>query len=53
LKSTDRPDRLDLALLLLDTYTQYPLPPDAVVPLNVCAASAALPWLEPILAPFC
>lgn len=47
------PDRLELALLLLDTYVKYPLPPDAVVPYNVCAAAAAMPWLEPMLAPFC
>lgn len=53
LASGDAPDRLELALLLLDTYIKYPLPPHAVLPLNPCAAAAAKPWLEPFLAPFC
>jgi len=37
--------RLDLALLLLDTYVRYPLPPaaDVIIPMNYCAAPRLLP----------
>mmetsp|Transcript_22567 Transcript_22567/g.65622 ORF Transcript_22567/g.65622 Transcript_22567/m.65622 type:complete len:440 (-) Transcript_22567:14-1333(-) len=46
--------RLDLALLLMDTYIQYPMPiKPSLMPWNYCAAERLMPWLGPILKPFC
>jgi len=36
-------DRLLLALRILDTYIRYPLPPDAILPWNICLAPLLLP----------
>jgi len=36
-------DRLLLALRILDTYVRYPLPPDAILPYNICLAPLLLP----------
>jgi len=44
---------LDLAMLILDTYVKYPLPPTAHIPYNYCAAAKMFPALKPVLAPFC
>lgn len=46
-------DRLDLALLLLDTYAVYPLPQHSLMPYNYCALGRTHPGLAPILALFC
>lgn len=47
--------RLELALLLIDAYITYPLPPQefATVPFNLCAATIAAPWLGPVFSWFC
>jgi len=52
-------DRLDLAVMLLDTYIKYPLPDlqHAMVPLNYCAlprrAGKFREVLSGLLSPFC
>jgi hypothetical protein len=45
--------RLDYAMLLMDEYIQYPLPPTAKVPWNYCALDIVIPWLKPALAVIC
>ena len=40
-----RMPRLDLAMLLLDTYVRYPWPAASWIPLNYCALPKVLPWL--------
>lgn len=46
-------NRLDLALLLMDEYITYPLPPTAIIPYNYCAAMKQWPETKPFLEPFC
>ena len=41
--------RLDLAMLLLDTYVAYPRPRTAL-PVNHCALAKLAPWTTPLLA---
>jgi len=45
--------RYALATLLMKEYLTYPLSDAALVPLNVCAIGALVPWAAPVLAPFC
>jgi hypothetical protein len=46
--------RLDLALLIMDTYIKYPLPYDeAIIPYNYCMASKKIPALEGPLSYIC
>lgn len=45
--------RLELAVLLLDTYIKYPLSTAASVPYNYCALGKLVPWLAPMLSIFC
>merc|ERR1719272_1017596 len=40
---------LDLAMLLLDTYVRYPLPPRAAIPYNYCALPSLFPSLHHVL----
>jgi len=57
--SAEQIDRLDLAILLMDTYVKYPLPSaaKAVIPLNYCAlprkAGQFKGLLSTLLSPFC
>eukprot|EP01062_Namystynia_karyoxenos_P012544 TRINITY_DN14521_c0_g1_i1.p1 TRINITY_DN14521_c0_g1~~TRINITY_DN14521_c0_g1_i1.p1 ORF type:complete len:434 (+),score=142.01 TRINITY_DN14521_c0_g1_i1:68-1369(+) len=48
-----QPALLDLAMMILKTYVAYPLPPEALVPYNYCALPRLVPWLGPVLRPFC
>jgi hypothetical protein len=43
--------RLELALLLLDTFVKYPLPTmeKATLPYNYCVLNRLQPWLSPLL----
>jgi hypothetical protein len=43
--------RLELALLLLDTFVKYPLPTleKATIPFNYCVLGRLQPWLNPAL----
>ena len=47
--------RLDLSLLIIETYIQYPLPDPSVsvLPYNVCALARLYPALKPALILFC
>lgn len=47
--------RLDLALLIMDTYIKYPLPAaeKALFPYNYCAASRLFPAVKPLLSLIC
>ena len=50
----DTPDaRYALATRLMAEYLTYPLSGSALVPFNVCALGALVPWLAPALAPVC
>jgi hypothetical protein len=51
----DSMDRLDLALLLMDTYVHYPLPMKKTswFPYNYCAVPLLFPKLEPIFDLIC
>jgi hypothetical protein len=51
--AVDALPRLDLALLLMDTYIKYPMPPHAVVPYNYCMLSTLVPQLKPVMDLFC
>lgn len=51
--AADALPRLDLALLLMDTYIKYPMPPHAVVPYNYCMLATLVPSLKPILDKIC
>ena len=48
-------ERLELGLLIMDTYIRYPLPTDSrsLIPYNYCALPRVKPWLAPLLRPFC
>ena len=54
-KNLNEISRLDLALLIINTYIQYPLPPRnaQVIPWNYCAMSRLYPKLESIMTLFC
>jgi len=47
--------KYDLALLIMDTYIVYPLPPIdlAFIPYNYCALPLLYPWTEPFFSLFC
>lgn len=47
--------RLDLGLLIMDTYITYPLPPIdlAVIPYNYCAIPLLYPWTEKFFSLIC
>lgn len=47
--------RLDLAMLIMDTYIKYPLASqnEAVIPYNYCAIGAKYPQLTPLLKTVC
>ncbi len=47
--------RLDLAMLIMDTYVRYPLPPLelALVPFNYCAIPRLLKWTKPFFDLIC
>jgi len=47
--------RLDLALLLMDTYIRYPYPDasKAWLPYNYCALPRLFPWTKPLLELVC
>lgn len=47
--------RLDLALLIISTYIQYPLPDPSVrlMPYNVCALAKIFPTVKPLMTAFC
>ena len=50
----DTPDaRYALATRLMAEYLTYPLSSSALVPFNVCALGALVPWVAPALAPVC
>lgn len=54
-KHLDSLSKLDLAMLLMDEYIAYPLPPkeQALNPFNYCALSKELPFLAPLLSLIC
>lgn len=50
LSPSDEPTRLELALLILDEFIRYPLPPDhATFPFNYCLISKIAPALKPVM----
>lgn len=51
--AADAVPRLDLALLLMDSYIKYPLPPHSVIPYNYCMLSTLVPALQPLLSAIC
>ena len=54
-KNINEISKLDMALLIIDTYILYPLPPrDAhIIPWNYCALTRLYPRLEPLIKLFC
>eukprot|EP01094_Clydonella_sp_ATCC50884_P011068 TRINITY_DN2086_c0_g1_i1.p1 TRINITY_DN2086_c0_g1~~TRINITY_DN2086_c0_g1_i1.p1 ORF type:complete len:431 (-),score=189.18 TRINITY_DN2086_c0_g1_i1:129-1421(-) len=49
LSAGDEVSRLDLAMLIMDEFISYPLPPDhATFPFNYCLLSKLLPSLRPL-----
>ena len=49
----DSLDRLELSLLILDTFITYPLPSTPLIPWNYCALSRLAPALKVPLSPIC
>ncbi len=51
----DAGKRLELALLIMDTYIKYPLPTksDTAIMLNYCALPRTMPWTAPIMRLVC
>jgi hypothetical protein len=47
--------RLDLGMLLMQEYIQYPLPTKevALIPFNYCALGKEVPLLKPLLSLVC
>lgn len=45
--------RLDLALLILDTYSQYPPPPNSLIPINYCMLGKLYPWTDTLFSLIC
>jgi hypothetical protein len=47
--------RIDLALMIMDTYIVYPLPPIdlALIPYNYCALPLLYPWTEKFFSLIC
>jgi len=47
--------RLDLGMLVLNTYVKYPLPSvkEAIMPFNYCALPMVLPWTAPLIKVLC
>lgn len=48
-------NRLDFAMLLIDQYLKYPLPPkqNALIPINYCALPLILPWTSSFFKMIC
>ena len=42
-------DRLELSMLILDTYISYPHSPRSFLPLNYCMLDTVMPWLAPVV----
>jgi hypothetical protein len=55
LRPSASPSRLELALLILDTYNIYPLPPldKALLPFNYCAIPTKYSWTSAIFKLIC
>ncbi len=41
--------RLELAILIIETYIKYPFSPQAWIPYNYCALGRLIPWTQPLL----
>lgn len=55
LELLNKMSRLDLGLLIMNTYIKYPLPSveESIIPMNYCALPILFPWTENIIKLFC